>query len=375
MRTFSYTLWVCTVLDIVVGHTLDASIDIIPSTPSTTPSVAEYISQSSLFDGPYVAGLNDTTSDWWYFDAISSDLNYTLVVTFFAATPDGLWPTTPDLGSATYLLLFLTLPDGTLLEGAAIGEELAIVTVEDGSSGVLGNTSNFWVGSPDMTSYEVSLNVPDIGLTGNISLQSTAPAHFPCTHATAAPGQRLNLVSEPTNLGWVNAIPDANATVSLDVNGTTVQFSGFGYHDQNWASQPVHSTANAWYWGHARLGPFSVVWFDIVSSDGTELVSSYLARDNQIISSTCGNATVRPVDGSAPFPPTPSSSVSEPPGFNITADIEGEGTLIMQIASNQVVLAVPGMVWRWTGEASGGFGNGTTWQGVAFYEQFTFDNS
>lgn len=48
---------------------------------------------------------------------------------------------------------------------------------------------------------------------------------------TAAPGQRLNL--GPTEIfGWLNALPDADAVVDLNVNGTKVQFSGLGYHDK-----------------------------------------------------------------------------------------------------------------------------------------------
>ena len=33
------------------------------------------------------------------------------------------------------------------------------------------------------------------------------------------------------HVGWANAIPDATAYVELDVNGTSVKFSGRGYHD------------------------------------------------------------------------------------------------------------------------------------------------
>ena len=33
-------------------------------------------------------------------------------------------------------------------------------------------------------------------------------------------------------IGWTNAVPDATAQVEFDVNGTTVKFTGMGYHDR-----------------------------------------------------------------------------------------------------------------------------------------------
>ncbi|KAF7791461.1 hypothetical protein EIP86_002477 [Pleurotus ostreatoroseus] len=374
---FTLMLWFPALIiwvPIVAGQSSAASVDIIPGNTSTTYSNAQFTSQATLFDGPKVQPINDTTADWWYFDVVSSDLNYTLVITFFAATHDSLWPATAELDSAVYMLFVLTLPDGTILAANEVGQDLAVVTIDNGSSGVLGGTSNYWVASPDMSEYNVFVDVPELAVTGNISFRSTSPAHYPCAPATASPGQRLYLGSTPT-IGWLNAMPDANATVNLNINGTSLQFSGAGYHDKNWASQPVHTTASAWYWGHARLGPFSIVWFDFVSPDGSELVSSYVAKEGKILSSTCANATVRPVGTNAVFPPTANASLSEPPSYNVTMEIEDEGTLIMQLVPTQVILSIPGTVWRWSGEILGGFGNGTTWHGVALYEQFTFDSS
>lgn len=33
-------------------------------------------------------------------------------------------------------------------------------------------------------------------------------------------------------LGWVVPVPDANATVDLDIGGSLLKFAGVGYHDQ-----------------------------------------------------------------------------------------------------------------------------------------------
>ena len=116
----------------------------------------------------------------------------------------------------------------------------------------------------------------------------------------------------------------------------------------------------------------SLVWFDFVAPDGTELVSSYIARDGEVLASSCGDMTVRPMGQDVVFPPTPGSPM--PSGFMIDAKVQGEGTLRVNVTHRQIVSEDAGTSWRWIGEVSGGFGNGTTWDGVALYEQFNFNN-
>jgi hypothetical protein len=40
-------------------------------------------------------------------------------------------------------------------------------------------------------------------------------------------------------LGWSNAIPDAEAEVDFMVNGTRVKFNGVGYHDSKKPSRSL----------------------------------------------------------------------------------------------------------------------------------------
>ena len=57
-------------------------------------------------------------------------------------------------------------------------------------------------------------------------------------------------------------MPDADATVDLTVGGVPLQFAGAGYHDSNWGADPFVGNLAHTYWGHARVGPFSVVFSD-----------------------------------------------------------------------------------------------------------------
>jgi hypothetical protein len=34
------------------------------------------------------------------------------------------------------------------------------------------------------------------------------------------------------NIGWANAIPDANAVANFAIGGASLEFTGVGYHDK-----------------------------------------------------------------------------------------------------------------------------------------------
>ena len=79
------------------------------------------------------------------------------------------------------------------------------------------------------------------------------------------------------HVGWSNAVPGAGTHVSLDVRGTRLEFDGFGYHDKNWGDIPFAEAVQSWYWGHAQLGPYTLVWFDALATakNGGEMKPEY----------------------------------------------------------------------------------------------------
>lgn len=54
-----------------------------------------------------------------------------------------------------------------------------------------------------------------------------APPHLPCGGPAA--GQTEELMP---GIGWVNAVPDAKATIDFEIAGNKLAFSGVGYHDK-----------------------------------------------------------------------------------------------------------------------------------------------
>ena len=153
--------------------------DVIPITPASSASTGQFTWTGAGFDAPKVKSINSTAFDWWYFDAVSPNADYSLVLVFFAATSGGLWPGAPGPSEyVTWADLSITLPDGSVHSNAVVGEEYAVVTVNDGSSGVLGTSGWAWTGSPDMSKYLIALNGGETGAEGTITLTSVGFTQF-----------------------------------------------------------------------------------------------------------------------------------------------------------------------------------------------------
>jgi hypothetical protein len=175
------------------------------------------------------------------------------------------------------------------------------------------------------------------------------------------------------HVGWANAVPDANAVVNMTVNGAPLQFSGYGYHDKNWGDVPFTQAVQSWYWGHGRLGPYSIVWFDALDTTGKEYTSGYVTKGSTVLESSCstGAVVVRPYGSNADYPPVPSSGV--PTGFNIKFKLGLLGTLDVNAAVQAI--QIPGgagsTYGRYIGPLTGTLG-GVKYTGTALFEQFKF---
>ena len=124
----------------------------------------------------------------------------------------------------------------------------------------------------------------------------------------------------------------------------------------------------SWYWGHGRLGPYSIVWFDVIAGDGAEYVSSYASLNGSIVASSCSGIKVRPWGENSQYPPVITSG--NPQGFYIELDLESGGVLEVNVKSTLVIADVV-LYTRWIGTMSGGTqGSSVVYQGVALYEEF-----
>ncbi|KAJ7449424.1 hypothetical protein B0H11DRAFT_2056792 [Mycena galericulata] len=347
----------------------------IPPAIQNGSSTAQFTSSAFGIDAPKVSPINASSFDWWYFDVVSNEPTSNLasvVITFFTSSQPA-FPLLSPSDSVLSAYIWVTFPNGTLWSGIANGEENATVTSHgDNTTGVWHGTGFSWVGSK--AGYVVTIDAPEVGVTGTITFPAVAPAHYPCGPAVA--GQNMEVGPQ---IGWANAVPDAASVVNLSIYGVELAFEGVGYHDKNWSPVPFLTSLASWYWGHGRVGPYSVVWFDFLDTSGIEHVSAFLSENGKIVSASCtpGSISVRPTGAggaNATYPPVISTPDPEgyrivlalPPAEGISGGGEGQGTLEIDVAiSLQTIRANPEYA-RFIGNLS----TSTGLTGVALFEQF-----
>ncbi|TVY39700.1 Tyrosinase family protein [Lachnellula occidentalis] len=337
----------------------------IPSQAATGDIIANFLSANDNLDGPQLSAINSTSADWWYFDVVSPDLLTSLTITFFTAL-DSSFPFLPPSSNVDVVGIFYSFPNGTY-DVIFIYASAAIVTTDvNGSSGKYVGAGASWSGSSDLSRYEISIDSPENGISGTFTLDTLAPAHYPCGPATA--GQ--NMMVAP-HTGWANAMPDAVGTVNFTILGSEMGFEGVAYHDKNWMDQPFQQNVASWYWGHGRLGPYSIVWFDTMGLDGREWVSAYASENGEIVFSSCeaSSLSVRPSGGDDQYPP--SVTGGDPTGFTIWMDLGDAGALDVNVMIEAVAADGGPGYKRWTGSMEGRVCCGPLMKGgVAVLEQF-----
>ncbi|KAF7360020.1 hypothetical protein MVEN_00729600 [Mycena venus] len=300
----------------------------IPATVSNDTSSALFTSSATSLDGPKIHPVNNSAFDWWYFDVVSADPTSvaSVVIVFYTSTATA-FPFIPPSDSVTRAQISVSFPNGTIFSAFATADGATVTADDNASSGNWHGSGFQWSSNTGTSRYTIFVDSPEIGVQGTIKFHSVAPAHYPCGPMGA--GQNMEV---GPRIGWANAVPDAATTVDLVVKGTKLAFTGVGYHDKNWSDQIFTSNVASWYWGHGRLGPYSIVWFDFLALNGTEYLSAYAAKDGKIIAASCesNSIRVRPIGQNATYPPV--LSTGPPSGYHITLDLQNAGTLEVDVS-------------------------------------------
>ncbi len=137
---------------------------------------------------------------------------------------------------------------------------------------------------------------------------------------------------------------------------------------ENWGTSPLLEHVKSWYWGHGRLGPYSIVWYDGITLDDDEYVSAYVAKDGEIVYSHNSSITVRPTGTNTNFPPRIGDV---PTGYAIKIDMGHIGVIEIDVAAT-VVFQEEGSYARWVGRMAGGIRGQQNYTGAALLEQYAF---
>ncbi|KAJ5969214.1 hypothetical protein N7501_005462 [Penicillium viridicatum] len=326
------------------------------------PTPATTLDTETLFrlDAPQIDSINGSVFDWWYFDAVS-ELNPddSLVVTFFSSSAEAFPFLDANETSVLNVWLWASFANGTIFADS-VPATVATVTGADGagtnSSGEWSFTGFSWAAlAEDLSQYEIIIASQKLQVEGRLTLTSQVPRHMPC----GVQAERTVLEIAP-HIGWVNLIPDAVGEVDMKIHGSTLKFRGPGYHDKNWSDQPFVDSVHSWYWGHGRLGPYSIVWFSYLAIDdptNATYVSSYVAKDGEVLVSACDPSilTVRPIGSPGTtggrYPPRVGDL---PEGFRLEYDLgEGSGQLKVNVSVRTVVAGNGKDYMRWTGDMVG----------------------
>ena len=200
--------------------------EFIPSTAVEEDITANFISSYYGLDAPQLSAVNSSSFDWWYFDAVSTDLTSSLVIVFYTALISS-FPFLPASTDVTTVGIYVGFPNGTATTTYLNADDAIVTPSQQGSSGVFQGTGASWAGAGDDSGYIVTIDSPTTGIYGTFTLKSVAPAHYPC--GPVEPG--LNLEVWP-NIGWSNAVPDAVGLVDFAFGDTKLAFTGVAYHDK-----------------------------------------------------------------------------------------------------------------------------------------------
>ncbi|KAK2609485.1 hypothetical protein N8I77_002982 [Diaporthe amygdali] len=344
---------------------------VLPFQVINSTSTAEVISVKGGLDLPKLTpGVNDTTFDWWYFDAVSTGKNESVTLVFY------------NFGQTTLAVPYLDGPllvqvTGTYENGTAFSKAIAAsgnANFESSDRGIAsewigsGGSYSFTGSSLDMInpSYTISIDDPESGISGSLKLQSISPSRYPCD--LNIPGVTQEIIPD---IYWSNAVPDADAIAEFTIDGEPLQFQGYGYHDKNWGVKPLEETLNTWYWGHARVGSYSLVWLDALAKDGKEHFSSWITKDGDVVSKSCEEQSivVRPWGENSEYPPT--TNLSAPSGYNIRYEL-GDGKAFVANFTVEAVTMSIGIYQRLIGPIVGGIEGEEQYEGRSLCEQFQY---
>ncbi|MBC8136673.1 MAG: hypothetical protein H8F28_12360 [Fibrella sp.] len=211
-------------------------------------------------DGLHIDPNEPNGYEWWYFDAISDDERYVLVVIFFLGTPmspyykavvDGKNPLPKD-----WCGVFVSLHEKTARGYVEKGYAYNVYSESDlnrqpnrwAPFGLVIGTSGFNNWAPSSKSkpkHRWQIEVNESGLwfgtiQARLMFESRSPAE-------------LSEIEGDEHHNWVCVAPACKVEGSVRLgSGEWVDFSGIGYHDHNFGTLPWSQT-RSWLWGRGRL--------------------------------------------------------------------------------------------------------------------------
>jgi len=223
--------------------------------------------------------IKDTGAyEWWYFDCIDEDNEYSFVAIFLVGNPfspeyseriknhlkypESEKPDPMDHCAVSFNLYF----QGRVLFRILYEYENDMFKTEQerGNEKISIERNNFYFDKTE-NKYYLNINLPEPDSNNNFKSEfiftvKSDPAILKST------GSEKN-----SNHFW---LPAANV---CEVSGkfkfyknykrTKTEFTGHGYHDHNWGNEAMFQNIKDWYWGRVVTDNYSLVYFYILYND------------------------------------------------------------------------------------------------------------
>ncbi|KAJ7468895.1 hypothetical protein B0H11DRAFT_1920910 [Mycena galericulata] len=229
------------------------------------PSASHVLRRDTTpFDGQYLdSNSSNEVVEWWWGHAIADPVGdnppAAFQYLFYQGYPFALGPPS-SADPEFYIVINGFFPNGTQFASSIPATAGTVTAVGQEVTGTWGDARGF-KGSPDLSTFTITLDEPEYGFKGTVKLTSNAPHHFGCNTTTnpyftsVVPIDATLSEAETvlfTQLGWAATIPGAVSQVDMTINDAPLRFTGKGYHDSNWSPVPLNAAVSSWFFGTAQ---------------------------------------------------------------------------------------------------------------------------
>lgn len=226
--------------------------------------------------------------EWWYFDAISNDGLWKLVVIFYQGNPfSPEYIIENEKGSATpekFPAISVSMYKNNKAEYYSFleyGEE-SLTANKDPFEIKLGYDRFVRNTGKDETEYVLKLNQElesGFKVKGELSFRSSI-----------ANNQLIEIEGEEDFHTWNLLQPKARVEGSLQIQGRSgnqsIDFQGSGYHDHNTGLEPLKNDFDDWYWGRYHFNAGTLIYY-IMNKKGKQYYKAWLIdKENQSVIET-----------------------------------------------------------------------------------------
>lgn len=220
--------------------------------------------------------------EWWYFDAISTDKKWSIVLIFYQGNPFSTHYIKGKYSkkSEEYPALSISVYKNGKTEYYSFLEYPKSEFVYHQTENL-----NLSIGGCSITRKVVSDSV-EYTLNLNQTLESGHKIHGELTFLGSKISKSLIDERSKQDLHfWNLLLPKSKVTASLKIRGKTdlynVRFHGNGYHDHNIGHELMSESFKDWYWGRFHFTDFTVIYY-IMNGYHTKQHQAWLiSRDNK----------------------------------------------------------------------------------------------